>query len=564
MGAEGAGGGAAAAEAVRGLLGAAAPRSLAARGEWGSEPVLAGGSWEREGERWQRRPEPDSGGGGDSFWAGAFGLKALLRTAIGLEAQELALEWGADVNAVRFRGGQKEVLNGAVGPEADDESAADAASLERLYIDKGCTLQVHQPQRWSDALWEACAALEEDLQCLAGCNAYITPPHSQGLAPHFDDVELWVCQTEGSKRWRVYGPHPMAYHGVSRPEPLRHACCSSGDLDREELEAMGLKLLLEVDLKVGDVLYIPRGFIHEARATTREGSCHVTISTFQRWCPAEALRQGLGRAMAVGSPALPECLRQGLPVGSGVLDSDTSASTRVALATGLRQMADALIRGRTDVSEGSRSLDTIFDVGAREMHKDFMTSRLPPHPSQLPFSRWVEPQSEDDTIFPIRSGLLDIRLASSRLNEPFADECEKVGLGSSDNGLMIRITTCRGNRREAHMMPDGAVEEEGAVSEGEGAGDVDEEDPEAVEETREEGYGLLELDVSEREQVEMVFNASAERQGVRVGTLYEGRPGLGLCFAKMLFQHGLVNAHAPRESGKEGGGSSRKRARHAK
>ena len=29
---------------------------------------------------------------------------------------------------------------------------------------------------------------------------------TQGLAPHYDDVEIWVCQTEGSKRWRLYAP----------------------------------------------------------------------------------------------------------------------------------------------------------------------------------------------------------------------------------------------------------------------------------------------------------------------------------------------------------------------
>ena len=34
-------------------------------------------------------------------------------------------------------------------------------------------------------------------------------PHAgtQGLAPHHDDVELWICQTQGSKRWRLYAPH---------------------------------------------------------------------------------------------------------------------------------------------------------------------------------------------------------------------------------------------------------------------------------------------------------------------------------------------------------------------
>lgn len=29
---------------------------------------------------------------------------------------------------------------------------------------------------------------------------------SQGLAPHHDDVDIFVCQTEGSKKWRLYNP----------------------------------------------------------------------------------------------------------------------------------------------------------------------------------------------------------------------------------------------------------------------------------------------------------------------------------------------------------------------
>ena len=56
---------------------------------------------------------------------------------------------------------------------------------------------MHQPQRFDDKVWELCAALERDIGCLVGCNAYITPAGTQGLAPHHDDVELWVCQTEG-------------------------------------------------------------------------------------------------------------------------------------------------------------------------------------------------------------------------------------------------------------------------------------------------------------------------------------------------------------------------------
>jgi len=40
---------------------------------------------------------------------------------------------------------------------------------------KGCTLQLHQPQRWNESLWRLIAAMEKQLGCLVGANAYITP-----------------------------------------------------------------------------------------------------------------------------------------------------------------------------------------------------------------------------------------------------------------------------------------------------------------------------------------------------------------------------------------------------
>jgi hypothetical protein len=35
---------------------------------------------------------------------------------------------------------------------------------------------------------------------------YLTPPGTQGFAPHYDDVEVFILQLEGKKRWRLYEP----------------------------------------------------------------------------------------------------------------------------------------------------------------------------------------------------------------------------------------------------------------------------------------------------------------------------------------------------------------------
>ena len=38
---------------------------------------------------------------------------------------------------------------------------------------------------------------------------YLTPPETQGFAPHYDDIEAFILQLEGKKRWRVYAPRSV-------------------------------------------------------------------------------------------------------------------------------------------------------------------------------------------------------------------------------------------------------------------------------------------------------------------------------------------------------------------
>ena len=602
---------------VRGLLGDTAPRDGENRrgdAEFAVDPTFYSDPpfpdlWMEDTldsklERLEARPRlarQGERGAEAGVWAGAFGLGALRKVVAGLEARDESLEWGVDVNAVRLRGGRKEVVNGGVAADglpaaadAEDAPGPGFKELERLYREEGCTLQVHQPQRWNDRLWRACAVLEEHQGCLTGCNAYITPPGQQGLAPHFDDVDVWVCQTEGSKHWRVYsqvglglrdpeGPaiDPEALQrGLASTDPPSApqrpllapladiwATCSSGDLAPEQFAESGVELLMEVTLQVGDVLYIPRGCVHEARAASGAdgGSCHVTISTHQRWCLGEALRQGLGRAMATAYMRVPLALRWPLQSQRNQDGSWNRTEMATLAAQGLREMADELERRRGDdelaISTRPGWTRTVLDLGIHEMVNDFMASRLPPHPSQLP-SVWYEPLGFDDVVAPIRHGLVDFH-TFGRLHEPYAEDVPEE--------LTIRIASCRGNLRETHMMGEGGelLDAGGAECEGAGEGGVeadkdseggeeDDEDPEGAEAAEEAGFGLVEVPATEREAVERVFLKAHTRRtgtpdGIRVRDVYPGRPELGLTFCKMLFQHGLINTVArgweePREA----------------
>lgn len=56
------------------------------------------------------------------------------------------------------------------------------------------TVQFFQPQRFSDDLHRINAGFEFIFGSLAGASAYLTPANSQGLAPHHDDVDVFVLQ----------------------------------------------------------------------------------------------------------------------------------------------------------------------------------------------------------------------------------------------------------------------------------------------------------------------------------------------------------------------------------
>lgn len=90
----------------------------------------------------------------------------------------------------------------------------------------------------------------------------------QGFAPHFDDVDVYILQVEGAKRWRVYSP--LLGHALPR--------YSSRDFEDAEIG----QPLLDTVLRPGDLLYLPRGTIHQAAALEEQHSMHLTVSAEQR------------------------------------------------------------------------------------------------------------------------------------------------------------------------------------------------------------------------------------------------------------------------------------------
>uniref|UniRef100_G3W9N5 Bifunctional lysine-specific demethylase and histidyl-hydroxylase n=1 Tax=Sarcophilus harrisii TaxID=9305 RepID=G3W9N5_SARHA len=225
-----------------------------------------------------RRGNPD-------YYRGLFSTAELDAVLRGEDVQ-----FGLHLDAARYRNGRRETLN--------PPGRALPATAWSLYRD-GCSLRLLCPQAFSAVVWQVLSVLQEHFGSMVGANAYLTPPDSQGFAPHYDDIEAFVLQLEGKKLWRVYKPREPAEELPQFSSP------NFGP------QGLGKPVLQEV-LEPGDLLYFPRGFIHQAECEPGAHSLHLTLSTFQRNSWGDLLEPLLPAALQAAVEEDVE-FRRGLP-----------------------------------------------------------------------------------------------------------------------------------------------------------------------------------------------------------------------------------------------------------
>jgi lysine-specific demethylase/histidyl-hydroxylase NO66 len=246
-----------------------------------------------------------------------------------------SLYYGVDLNVTKYKMGSDGVkrritldklsgkgdrnnTNRKEGEENSNDEAVvvDTAELWSNYND-GCTIRLLRPHKLNDAVQALLSTLEMEFQCMVGANAYLTPPlFSQGFAPHYDDIEAFCLQLQGRKRWKVYEPT------TELPRT------SSKDFTSQDLEDK--KPTLDITLEEGDILYMPRGWIHQACTleNSNEHSLHLTVSTMQQWAWVDLMEIVLPEALQASATSESSAsLRQGLPRGfmdcMGVMHEET-------------------------------------------------------------------------------------------------------------------------------------------------------------------------------------------------------------------------------------------------
>ncbi|XP_057220092.1 LOW QUALITY PROTEIN: ribosomal oxygenase 1 [Malurus melanocephalus] len=311
-----------AAELFRWLLAPVAPAEFLGR-HWERAPLLV------------RRGDP-------RYYAGLFSTADFDAALRGGEVQ-----FGTHLDVTSYAEGVRETHN---------PSGRALPAVVWDFYQNGCSLRLLCPQAFSPTVWDFLSILQEQFGSMAGANTYLTPPGTQGFAPHYDDIEAFVLQLEGKKHWRVYSPRMDA-------EVLPQF--SSPNFTQAELG----EPVLETVLEAGDLLYFPRGFIHQGDCLPDAHSLHITVSSFQRNSWGDFLEKLLPAALQM---ALEEDVeyRRGLPMDylqyMGVANSETVNAHRTAFV----EKVKSLIKKLVDYAP--------IDAAVDQRAKSFLHDCLPP------------------------------------------------------------------------------------------------------------------------------------------------------------------------------------------
>ncbi len=166
-----------------------------------------------------------------------------------------------------------------------DEIFRGVPDVERIFAEysSGASVTLPALHRSWPPLNRLCMQMEAELDHSVHTNAYLTPAGVAGFTPHYDTHEVFVLQIAGRKRWKVYPP----------PLPLPHR----SQVFSPEQYTLPAQPLMQFELGAGDLLYLPRGYVHTT-TTAEHFSAHLTIGvTVYTWADllSEVVQDAIGK-----------------------------------------------------------------------------------------------------------------------------------------------------------------------------------------------------------------------------------------------------------------------------
>jgi len=241
----------------------------------------------------------------------------------------------------------------------DDDGKPDAQKVKAL-LANGASLVLNDIDLQAPGLTDVSAvarALEETLEAKAQANLYSSPRERQAFASHYDAHDVYAVHVEGEKLWRIYEGRADL--------PIEHPAFKSRTPD-EHARAKG-KVIAEVLMKPGDLLYLPRGQYHDAIAQS-ERTTHIAFGVVGvigmdvvSALYARAVEDALFRA------DMPRRHGQGPGTGQALFDERIAAlGRRLAELATAPDVIEALHKFQDDYRYRSKAPPTLFHPTSRD------------------------------------------------------------------------------------------------------------------------------------------------------------------------------------------------------
>ena len=124
----------------------------------------------------------------------------------------------------------------------------DKEVMTHLFLEKNHSVLINSAQDSIPEIKEFCQNLSTTFHAFVQTNIYNTPKKSFCFEYHVDKHDVMILQLSGSKQWKIF----------DQPYFLPYADYIVEDLNERRENA---NCILNIELKAGDFLYIPRGYI---------------------------------------------------------------------------------------------------------------------------------------------------------------------------------------------------------------------------------------------------------------------------------------------------------------
>ncbi len=135
-------------------------------------------------------------------------------------------------------------------------------------VARGATLLLNEIETLAPGLLALVETVQRELGAKSAVNLYYSRKERKGFDSHCDRHDVFALQIYGTKRWNIYQGQ--------LDKPIEHAMFQN--VPQIEYDRRKGDVAEVIEMKPGDLLYLPRGKFHDA-VTTSDLSVHLSLSS---------------------------------------------------------------------------------------------------------------------------------------------------------------------------------------------------------------------------------------------------------------------------------------------